>query len=74
MIAVRDRRDGWVGPNFLTRLDYERAFWLECSFFFETEMALFSECRLNCAQNLLDTADIVREGICRRQDEHRNEQ
>jgi hypothetical protein len=25
-------------------------------------MALFSECRLKCAQNILDIADIVREG------------
>ena len=23
MIAVLDRRDGWVGPSFLTRMDYE---------------------------------------------------
>jgi len=29
----------------------------------ESEMALFSECRLKCAQNTLDIADIVREGI-----------
>src|SRR5579864_277117 len=28
-------------------------------------MALFSECRLKCAQNMLDIADIVREGIYR---------
>jgi hypothetical protein len=26
-------------------------------------MALFSECRLKCAQNILDIADIVREGF-----------
>jgi hypothetical protein len=26
-------------------------------------MALFSECRLKCAQNTLDIADIVREGF-----------
>jgi hypothetical protein len=32
-------------------------------FFYESEMALFSGCRLKCAQNRLDTADIVREGI-----------
>jgi hypothetical protein len=28
-------------------------------------MALFSECRQCCARIVLDTADIVREGICR---------
>jgi hypothetical protein len=37
--------------------------WLEQHFFIESEMALFSECRLKCAQNLVDRADIVREGI-----------
>jgi hypothetical protein len=31
----------------------------------ESEMALFSECRLKCAQNMLDIADIVRDGILR---------
>jgi hypothetical protein len=36
--------------------------WLEQHFFIESEMALFSECRLKCAQNLVDRADIVREG------------
>jgi hypothetical protein len=34
-------------------------------FFIESEMALFSECMLPCAQKLLDTADIVREAILR---------
>jgi hypothetical protein len=29
----------------------------------ESEMALFSERRLKCAQNILDIADFVREGI-----------
>jgi hypothetical protein len=29
----------------------------------ESEMALFYECMLQCAQQLLDTADIVREAI-----------
>jgi len=28
-------------------------------------MALFSECSLQCARKVLDTADIVREAICR---------
>jgi hypothetical protein len=32
-------------------------------FFIESEMALFSECSLECASKLLDTADIVREAI-----------
>jgi len=27
-------------------------------------MALFSECRPQCAQTVLDTADIVREAMC----------
>ena len=31
--------------------------------FNESEMALFYECTLKCAQKLLDTADIVREAI-----------
>lgn len=31
--------------------------------FIESEMALFLECRLTCVQNMLDTADIVREAI-----------
>jgi hypothetical protein len=31
--------------------------------FIESEMALFSECSLECASKLLDTADIVREAI-----------
>jgi hypothetical protein len=48
--------------EFLTRSDYERALgWISNSI--ESEMALFSECRLKCAQNTLDIADIVREGI-----------
>jgi uncharacterized metal-binding protein len=29
----------------------------------ESEMALFYECMLQCAQQLLDTADIVREAF-----------
>jgi hypothetical protein len=31
--------------------------------FKESEMALFYECTLKCAHELLDTADIVREAI-----------
>ena len=30
--------------------------------FFESEMALLSECIQKCAQKVLDTADIVRDG------------
>jgi hypothetical protein len=33
--------------------------------FNESEMALFNECMLLCAQKLLDTADIVREAMLR---------
>jgi hypothetical protein len=33
--------------------------------FNESEMALFFECMLLCAQKVLDTADIVREAIYR---------
>jgi len=65
MIAVRDRRDAWVGPSF--RPEY----WLRASLgwqsksnsFNESEMALFYECMLKCARKLLDTADIVRDAI-----------
>ena len=39
--------------------------WLERQLFLESEMALFFECRLKCAENMLDTADIVREAIFR---------
>ena len=35
---------------------------MESEAFNESEMALFSECRPLCAQTVLDTADIVREG------------
>src|SRR5215470_12117314 len=39
--------------------------WLNQRVSIESEMALFSERRLMCAQNTLDIADIVREGIYR---------
>ena len=39
--------------------------WLEQQLFIESEMALFFERRLKCPQNMLDTADIVREAIYR---------
>jgi len=35
---------------------------LESEAFNDSEMALFSECRPLCAQTVLDTADIVRDG------------
>jgi len=40
-----------------------RASLVGTALFIESEMALFSECELKCAQNLLDRADIVREGF-----------
>jgi hypothetical protein len=47
-------------PNLKT--DYERAFdWY--GHFNKSEMALFFECTDRYAQNMLDTADIVREAI-----------
>jgi hypothetical protein len=49
-------------PNL--KNDYERAFgWY--GHFNKSEMALFSECMNKYAQNMLDTADIVREAILR---------
>jgi hypothetical protein len=62
MIAVADRRDAWVGPSVLTSMDYERAL-VGTAILIESEMALFYECMRECAQKLLDTADIVREAI-----------
>jgi hypothetical protein len=67
MIAVRDRRDAWVGPS--SRPEYglraSRGWWSKCNSFNESEMALFYECMLKCARKLLDTADIVSEAIYR---------
>jgi len=40
--------------------------WLERQPFNESEMALFSECMLECARKVLDTADIVRDAILRK--------
>jgi len=42
-------------------MDYERAYGWKGNTFNESEMALFSECMLQCARKVLDTADIVRE-------------
>jgi hypothetical protein len=42
-------------------MDYERAYGWKSNTFNESEMALFSECMLQCARKVLDTADIVRE-------------
>jgi hypothetical protein len=39
--------------------------WLDGHTFNESEMALFNECMLSCAQKVVDTADIVREAIYR---------
>src|ERR1700686_5236815 len=67
MIAVRDRRDAWVGPS--SRPEYglraSLGWWSKSNSFNESEMALFSECMLKCARKLLDTADIVREAMLR---------
>jgi hypothetical protein len=67
MIAVRDRRDAWVGPS--SRPEYglraSLGWWSKCNSFNESEMALFYECMLKCARKLLDTADIVSEAIYR---------
>lgn len=60
MIAVADRRDAWVGlsPDLN---DYEASLRLAKQNINESEMALFHECTLHCAQKDLDTADIVRD-------------
>jgi hypothetical protein len=64
MIAVRDRRDAWVGPISPNLETITSGPWLDTALFFnESEMALFSECMPECARKLLDTADIVREAI-----------
>ena len=44
------------------RKDYERAFDWKAQTISESEMALVSECRQLCANNVLDRADIVRDG------------
>jgi hypothetical protein len=36
-------------------MDYERAYGWKSNTFNESEMALFSECMLQCAQKVLDT-------------------
>ena len=41
--------------------DYDASPWLERQLFNESEMALVSECMLQCARIVLDTADIVRD-------------
>ena len=48
--------------EILTRTDYERALVGMATYSHESEMALFHECTLQCAQKELDTADIVRDG------------
>jgi hypothetical protein len=62
MIAVADRSDAWVGlsPD-LKRLPASLR--LAKQTINESEMALFHECTLQCAQKELDTADIVRDAM-----------
>jgi hypothetical protein len=43
--------------------DYKRAWVGKGKPFNESEMALFSECSLECARKVLDTADIVRDAM-----------
>jgi hypothetical protein len=43
--------------------DYERACDVAKATFIKSKMALFSECTVECAQKLFDTADIVGEAI-----------
>jgi hypothetical protein len=47
--------------------DYKRAWVGKGKPFNESGMALFSECSLECARKVLDTADIVREAMFRQQ-------
>jgi hypothetical protein len=62
MIGVAtEETDGSDRVPDLKRLRCEPG--LERHFFNESEMALFSECMGNCAPNLLDTADIVRDAM-----------
>jgi hypothetical protein len=45
MIAVRDRRDAWVGPISPNLKTVTSEPWLDTALFFnESEMALFFEC------------------------------
>jgi len=37
--------------------------WWAKAIFIKSELALFSECTLECAQKLFDTADIVRDAM-----------
>src|SRR5271167_3388173 len=60
-----DRRDAWVGLSSWPENDYERAYGWKGNTIHESEMALFSECVLQCARKGLDTADIVREACSR---------
>jgi hypothetical protein len=67
MIAVRDRRDAWVGPSSRPeyRLRASLGWQSKSKSFHESEMALFYECMLKCARKVLDTAGIVREAMLR---------
>jgi hypothetical protein len=61
MIAVRDRRDVWVGPSPDPN-DSKRAQVRNAQSNYESEMALFYECMPQYAQKVFDSADIVRDG------------
>ena len=49
-------------------MDYEPAVVGKGKPFNQSEMAIFSECSLKCAQKMLDTADIDREAILQQSD------
>ena len=61
MIAVWDRRDGWVGlSSDPKRLEASPGWKAQTTH--ESDMALFNECTQWCAHIVLDMADIVRDG------------
>jgi hypothetical protein len=65
MIAVKDRRDAWVGPSPDLNIDYERA-WVGRAKATASTRAKWRSSTSACwsvLEKLLDTADIVREAI-----------
>jgi hypothetical protein len=52
MIAVADRRDAWVGPSSGPETITSEP-WLDTACLIESEMALFFECRRECARKTL---------------------
>jgi len=54
-----------VKHSYEITLDYERAYGWKGNTIHESEMALFSECMLQCAQKVLATANIVTEAMLR---------